>query len=98
MNETHFEKAAYVLKSIAHPARLNILSLLGENDRLSVNDICELIQCEQSLTSHHLHNLKDKGVIGSRREGKKVFYFLKEKGVLGILECMEKCACFTDKS
>ena len=85
------EHIAYVLKTIAHPVRLKVVCLLGSHERLSVSDICRLVDCEQSLVSHHLNLLKLKGVLGSVREGKNIFYFLVMPEILGVLDCVGSC-------
>lgn len=85
------EQTAFVLKTIAHPLRLRIVALLGENERLSVNEICIELECEQSLVSHHLSLLKLKGVLQSQRNGKQIFYFLAMREVLKVIACMENC-------
>jgi DNA-binding transcriptional ArsR family regulator len=59
------EKVAFILKTIAHPLRISIISLLVSNEKLCVNDICRLLSSEQSLTSHHLSNMKLSGILGS---------------------------------
>ncbi|AZQ63533.1 MULTISPECIES: ArsR/SmtB family transcription factor [Flammeovirga] len=87
------EKAAFILKTIAHPVRLRILELLDCNNRLSVSEICDQLDCEQSLTSHHLSNMKLKGILTSKREGKNIYYSLKEKAVMNIMSCLEECQC-----
>ncbi len=85
------EKVAFILKTIAHPLRISIISLLVSNKKLCVNDICELLSSEQSLTSHHLSNMKLSGILGSVREGKNIFYFLKLQEVITVINCMNKC-------
>lgn len=85
------EKVSFILKTIAHPLRISIISLLVSNDKLCVNDICELMGSEQSLTSHHLSNMKLSGILGSVREGKNIYYFLKLKEVVTVINCMNKC-------
>lgn len=85
------EKVAFILKTIAHPLRISIISLLVDNDRLCVNDICEQLESEQSLTSHHLSHMKLSGILGSNREGKKIYYYLKLKEVITVINCMNKC-------
>ena len=87
------EKAAFILKTIAHPVRLKIIEILNKTEKMSVSDICEEIQCEQSLTSHHLSNLRLKGLLSAKREGKNMYYSLKEKDVVKILDCIENCNC-----
>jgi len=85
------EKVAFILKTIAHPLRISIISLLVANDKLCVNDICEQLNSEQSLTSHHLSNMKLSGILGSTREGKNMYYFLKLQEVVTVITCMNKC-------
>lgn len=83
------EKIAFVLKTIAHPMRVGIIDLLSKNEKMSVNDITAYLGLEQSLTSHHLANLKMKGVLGSKREGKNIFYFLKMQEVTEVVKIIE---------
>ena len=85
------EKVAFILKTIAHPLRINIIGLLVNKDKLCVNEICELLHSEQSLTSHHLSNMKLSGILGSMREGKNIYYFLKLQEVVTVIKCMNNC-------
>lgn len=87
------ERAAYILKTVAHPIRLGIIRLLEVNDRLSVTDICDQLDTEQSLTSHHLQNMRLKGILSVKKEGRKMFYSLKERDVSLIIDCLEGCDC-----
>ncbi len=95
-NEQRIEKltmAAEMLKSIAHPMRIAIVSFLEGGQKLTVTEIHERLGIEQSTTSHHLGILKSKGVLNSKRDGKNTYYFLKHAGLTGIIECIEKCTC-----
>ncbi len=87
------EKAASFLKAIAHPMRIAILQYLDGGKQVNVTEIHEHLNIEQSTTSHHLGILKDKGVLGSKREGKNTYYFIKNSNLGNILECVNKCAC-----
>lgn len=87
------ERIAYILKTIAHPLRLGIIHLLEQFPRLSVSDICEKLESEQSLTSHHLQNMKLKGILSVKKEGRNMLYSLKERDVSLIIECLENCNC-----
>ncbi len=93
MDIQKFERAAFILKTVAHPVRLQIIRLLEINERLSVNQISQSLGTEQSLTSHHLSNMKLKGVLSSKREGKNVYYTLKEREILKLFACLENCEC-----
>ena len=87
------EKAAFILKTVAHPIRLKVIELLSVQDRMSVNELCVALDCEQSLVSHHLNNMRLKGLLSAEKQGVQVFYSLKEKELVGLLECIEKCNC-----
>lgn len=92
ITQEKLETAAFILKTIAHPTRIAIINLLRDSDRLSVNEICEgLGGVDQSLVSHHLSNMKLKGVLDSKREGRNIYYTLRLDEVLGVLNCIEKC-------
>ena len=58
-------------------------------EKMSVNDITAYLGLEQSLTSHHLANMKMKGILGSKREGKNIFYFLRMKEVVDLVKVLE---------
>lgn len=94
--EIHFEtleKVAHVLKTIAHPVRLQILEELEAEEPLSVSEIRNRIELdvEQSMLSHHLIKMKDKSVLKSEKIGKQIFYRIADRQVLGIFDCMAKC-------
>src|SRR4030042_2131855 len=85
------EKAANLLKAIAHPMRIAILQYLDGGKQLNVTEIHEFLKIEQSTTSHHLGILKDKGVLGSKREGKNTIYFIKNENLGTIIGCIGDC-------
>lgn len=87
------ERIAFILKTIAHPTRLGIIHLLEQHPELSVTAICDLLGSEQSLTSHHLQNMRLKGILKARRKGRTINYSLKERDVSLIIECLENCQC-----
>ena len=62
-------KAAEILKTIAHPVRLEVLNILETYRELSVSDIQEKLSVtiEQSMLSHHLIKMKDKGILASQK-------------------------------
>ena len=87
------EKASNMLKALAHPVRIAILNLLQEGTKLTVTEIHEKLNIEQSTTSHHLGILKDKNVLASKRDGKNTYYFLKHDELSLVIECINKCSC-----
>ncbi len=88
------EMVAIVLKAISHPVRLEILEILEVEEPQSVSAIKEQlsVEVEQSMLSHHLIKLKDKGILVSQKEGKRILYRIKDRQILKIFDCMEKCS------
>ncbi len=93
LSQEKLEKAAFILKTIAHPTRLAVIELLQQHKELTVSELVELTNCEQSLLSHHLSNMKLKGLLSCRKEGLNMYYSLKEKQLLSVLKCIDKCEC-----
>lgn len=84
------EKAAGMLKAMAHPVRIAIVGCL-EDGQKTVTEIYERLGIEQATASHHLGILKDKGVLSSKREGKNTWYYLKHENLKILLGCIGKC-------
>jgi DNA-binding transcriptional ArsR family regulator len=80
------EKTASSLKAIAHPVRLAMINLLRGERRLNVTEIYQNLGLEQAVASQHLSILKEKNILGSRRQGKHSYYFLKHPSVLDVID------------
>ncbi|REJ81921.1 MAG: transcriptional regulator [Bacteroidetes bacterium] len=93
INKDKLEKAAYIMKTIAHPTRLAVIQLLHTKGTLPVNEICSLLDCEQSLVSHHLSNMRVKGLLKAERKGTSILYSLKEKDLAKLVKVIENCKC-----
>ncbi|MEZ0608119.1 ArsR/SmtB family transcription factor [Fibrella sp. WM1] len=87
-DDKRIEKTAYVLKAVAHPLRIKIIQMLHENKELNVSTIYKNLNAEQSLISHHLINMRDKGILEIRRSGKNIYYFLVDSSVSDIIDCI----------
>jgi len=87
------EKAAYTLKAISQSTRLCVISMLVNQDEMTVSQLIEQLNCEQSLLSHHLTDMRAKGILNCRRDGKNCYYSLKNKQIAQIIECIQSCNC-----
>ncbi|MGA1976982.1 MAG: metalloregulator ArsR/SmtB family transcription factor [Bacteroidales bacterium] len=85
------ERAANMLKAVAHPVRIAIVQYLGDGKSRTVTEIHRKLGIEQSTASHHLVILKDRGVLSSQREGKNTLYFLKHANLKEMLDSIEDC-------
>ncbi len=88
IDKIKLEKAAYILKAIAHETRLCVLLHLAQTKEKSVSDLMEEVGCEQSLLSHHLTDLRAKGILNSRREGQRNLYSINNDQIIPLLECI----------
>ncbi len=61
-------------KALAHPARLEILETLAQNDNCNCGEIVNTLPLAQSTVSQHLRELKSSGIISSEIEGSKSQY------------------------
>jgi len=90
------QTASKVLKTIAHPVRLQILNVLEKAEPLDVSTICSKIESdvEISMLSHHLTKMKDNGLLISVKQGKHNLYSITDRNVLKIFDCIESCDAF----
>ncbi len=84
-----FELHANLLKSLAHPRRLEIIHLLRDQE-LPVSDIHTMLDLPQANISQHLTVLRDAGVVITRRDGKQVFYKLSDKNIIKASDLLRK--------
>jgi DNA-binding transcriptional ArsR family regulator len=91
LNPGDLEQAAGVLKAMAHPVRISILGVLEGGKELTVTEIHNLLGIDQSTASHHLGIMKDKGVLNARRDGKNIYYSLKDEKLKDMLYCLSYC-------
>lgn len=92
-NSELMEQAAYMLKAISQGTRLCVISLLSEHEEMNVSQLVEELNCEQSLLSHHLTDMRAKGILNCRRDGKNCYYSLKNKQIIQIIDCINTCNC-----
>ncbi len=82
------EKDIEVFKLLSNPIRLRIALLLAEGEELCTCDLEKILECEQTLISHHMRPFKELDLVTDRRDGKWKHYSLKNKRVKKILEVM----------
>ncbi len=75
---------AELFKTFGDSTRIRILFALFEAETC-VCDLAEVLNMTQSAVSHQLKILKNAKLVGNRREGKTVFYFLSDDHVRTII-------------
>jgi DNA-binding transcriptional ArsR family regulator len=71
-------------KGLAHPARLRLLAMLADGE-LCVCQMTAVLELAPSTVSQHLAVLARGELVVERKEGKLVFYRLREEGVAAEL-------------
>ncbi len=91
-NDTEkLERAAVMLKAMAHPIRMAIVDMIVREKQLSVTEIYEKLKIEQAVASQHLAILKDKEVLTMRREGKNCIYFIAKPMLKQLIDTIIQC-------
>lgn len=81
------EKAADILKTVAHPMRLQIIHLLESGEK-TVTVLSQHLKTQQPYTSQQLNLMKSKGVLNSRRDGNQVYYAIANPNVVKVIQCV----------
>ncbi|AZB90710.1 transcriptional regulator [Acinetobacter pittii] len=81
-----------MLKSLANTDRLLILCHLAYEE-LNVSQIEEKTQITQPTLSQQLMMLRKSDVVSTRRDGKQIFYSIKDDNMHSILNTLHQLYC-----
>ncbi|WP_022774531.1 ArsR/SmtB family transcription factor [Butyrivibrio sp. AE2015] len=84
-DEDELYDLAELFKVFGDSTRIKILFALFEEE-MCVCDIADTLNMTQSAISHQLRILKQSKLVGNRREGKSVIYFLADDHVRTIID------------
>ncbi len=74
VNPQNLKDAMSVLRAIAHPLRLKILSFIDKHRKVSVHKIYTGLNIDQSIASQQLHILRNARLVKHERDGKYIYY------------------------
>lgn len=83
-DDRYVEEASALLKAVADPTRLRMLSALAAEE-LCVHDLALVAGVSESATSHQLRLLRAHRLVASRKEGRTVYYRLADAHVTLLL-------------
>lgn len=96
MSSSHFKhdifaQFARIAKALSSGNRLELLEYLAQGER-SVEVLANVSGLTVANTSQHLQQLRQTGLVTSRKAGLKVFYSLSGDDVLALLNCLRGVA------
>ncbi len=83
----HYQTQAALMKALAHPVRLAILDVLRRREAC----VCHLeatLGQRQAYISQQLMQLREAGLIDSRKDGRMVYYWISDGRVYGLLDVL----------
>ena len=89
------DEVALRLRLMGNPARLMILCHLGTGEK-SVGALETLLSMRQAAVSQMLARLRDEGLVQTRREGKTIYYALKNQHTKEIIALLHRQFCSPD--
>ena len=89
INEEKLEELAEFFKALSHPVRLKIIGILIEGKQC-VKNLGELLNLSQPSVSQHLSILRAKGIVGWKREGSIICYYIKDDRVIKLYNLLLK--------
>ncbi|MFD1589518.1 ArsR/SmtB family transcription factor [Halorientalis brevis] len=84
-----------VFKALANEHRIRILEALRDGE-LCACELQVVLDAPQSTVASHLRELKDAGLVNTRRQGKWTYYRIGDTAVLQLLDIAEALAESTD--
>jgi len=83
------EYKASIFHALAHPTRIAILEVLRDQE-ISARGIQERLGIEQANLSQHLAILRSREIVSNRKEGNQVFYSVRNKVLIKVLDLMRQ--------
>lgn len=89
---TRAAEAAAFLKALSHEGRLMILCHLSSGEK-SVTELEERLGARQAAVSQQLARLRTEGLVNARRDGKAIYYSIKDPKAGAIMELVYEMFC-----
>jgi len=84
--------AAAFLKALSHEGRLMILCHLSSGAK-TVTELEQLLESRQAAVSQQLARLRLEGLVGTRRDGKAIYYSIQDAKVLRTINLVYDMFC-----
>lgn len=85
LSDQALELIAARFRVLGEPMRLRLLIALESGER-NVSSLVEAVGATQANVSRHLQTLAEAGIVGRRKEGLNVFYFISDPSIFDLCE------------
>jgi len=82
------ERAAQILRMLAHPQRLRIIEILERSQDVPVHALMAETGFPQAVVSQHLNQMRRIGLLSARRHGREMRYSISDPRAFSILNCI----------
>jgi ArsR family transcriptional regulator len=90
LGEEEARVAAELFKALAHPLRLQIVSVLSSGE-LHVNGLADHLGVPQAIVSQQLRILRSASLVASRTADGRALYRIVEPHLFNMLTCIDSC-------
>lgn len=92
MKDEDVEHVAALLKTMAHPIRMRILCLLQDKE-MTVGELREEVKTTNANVSQHLTILRNKQIIGYRKEANFIYNRIADPRIVELISTMKELFC-----
>lgn len=92
LDEDQAAELAAVLKALADPARLRLLSIIAANGEMCACDLPTLVDRTQPTVSHHLSQLVQAGLLDRTQRGKWAWFTLRSERLESLCQALGRPA------
>lgn len=85
-------EATDFLKAMAHEGRLIILCRLAQGE-CAVSELEQMLSARQAAVSQQLSRLRLEGLVTTRRDGKTIYYSIKDERVKRMIDTVYQLFC-----
>ncbi|MFC4353893.1 ArsR/SmtB family transcription factor [Chryseomicrobium palamuruense] len=75
-----------IFKALSDATRMKIIYALTQEDELCVCDVAAIVSISTATASHHLRLLRTMGIAKNRKQGKLVYYSVKDHHITDLVK------------